>query len=905
MIQRYSSRRSPLKDFLATQLQGAHRYDRIAGFFSSSLLEVAGEALERMTPEGGKTCARIICNSCLNPLDVQTARAAKWGMHREWCAALPAEIGAPMKARLQRLYDFIGSGLLKVKVLPDEAFGLIHGKAGVITRTDGSQVCFIGSANESRTAWVCNYELVWLDESEEGVRWVQEEFDALWSSPQAVDLAEAVVQDMARLIHRVVVPDIDSWKKEEARPAEPIVELPIYRRENGLWAHQKFFIKLAFDAHKNGGARYLLADQVGLGKTVQLALAAKLMALYGDKPILILVPKPLMIQWQEELWNLLEMPSARWNGRQWIDEQGLAYPEFGPQGMRKCPRRIGIMSTGLIVRGSETVDWIKDLSYECVILDEAHRARRSNLGPTHREEKAEPNNLLRFLMDIAPRTRSLLLATATPVQLDPIEAWDLLNALNEGENGVLGSLYSRWRTRPREGIDLVLEQTTPVEETTDLWEWMRDPLPSQEEGMDFQLLRRSLNIAPSEYWASPEAIHELRRPDVQRIKRLSRHFFSKHNPFIRHIVRRTRDFLENEIDPHTNEPYLQQIEVRLFGESSTEAVGLPPFLRDAYNAAEEFCAILARRPGLNSGFMKTILLRRVGSTIEAGRLTARQMLATNADGAEEEWEEDAQESPSSIYPLTDDERGALSRFLKILEENRDEDPKLRQVERVLTTNNTVAGGWLSLGCIIFSQFYDSVLWLGLHLSKRMPDEKIGVYAGATKSGIIENGVFVRINRDEVKKRITTGELRLVIGTDAASEGLNLQRLGSLINLDLPWNPTRLEQRKGRIQRIGQLRPEVLIYNMRYRGSVEDRVHELLSERLENIRNMFGQIPDTLEDAWVAAALRDEEEAKRIIDAVPKRHPFEIRYDQIESVDWESCSRVLDSAIQLEALREGW
>jgi len=145
----------------------------------------------------------------------------------------------------------------------------------------------------------------------------------------------------------------------------------------------------------------------------------------------------------------------------------------------------------------------------------------------------------------------------------------------------------------------------------------------------------------------------------------------------------------------------------------------------------------------------------------------------------------------------------------------------------------------------------------------------------------------------------------VIGTEAASEGLNLQRLGSLINLDLPWNPTRLEQRKGRIQRIGQLRSEVLIYNMRYKGSVEDRVHQLLSERLANIRNMFGQIPDTLEDVWVAAALRDEEEAKRVIDAVPKRHPFEMRYDRIENVDWESCSRVLDSASQLEALRKGW
>jgi len=58
---------------------------------------------------------------------------------------------------------------------------------------------------------------------------------------------------------------------------------------------------------------------------VHLALAAKLMALYGAKPIMILVPKPLMTQWQDELWNLLEMPLARWNGRQWIDEQGVAY----------------------------------------------------------------------------------------------------------------------------------------------------------------------------------------------------------------------------------------------------------------------------------------------------------------------------------------------------------------------------------------------------------------------------------------------------------------------------------------------------------------------------------------------------------------------------------------------------
>ena len=46
------------------------------------------------------------------------------------------------------------------------------------------------------------------------------------------------------------------------------------------------------------------------------------------------------------------------------------------------------------------------------------------------------------------------------------------------------------------------------------------------------------------------------------------------------------------------------------------------------------------------------------------------------------------------------------------------------------------------------------------------------------------------------------------------------------------------------------------------------------------------------------------EARRVIDAVPKRHPFEMRYDRIENVDWETCSRVLDATSQVEALREG-
>ncbi len=147
---------------------------------------------------------------------------------------------------------------------------------------------------------------------------------------------------------------------------------------------------------------------------------------------------------------------------------------------------------------------------------------------------------------------------------------------------------------------------------------------------------------------------------------------------------------------------------------------------------------------------------------------------------------------------------------------------------------------------------------------------------------------------------------MLLGTDAASEGLNLQRLGTLINIDLPWNPTRLEQRKGRIQRIGQIRDEIWIANLRYRDSMEDRVHEVLADRLEANHDLFGQIPDTLEDVWVQVAMDNEQDARKLIDrTVATRNPFDAKYSKVEDADWESCSPVLDPRSVYELCSNGW
>ena len=341
----------------------------------------------------------------------------------------------------------------------------------------------------------------------------------------------------------------------------------------------------------------------------------------------------------------------------------------------------------------------------------------------------------------------------------------------------------------------------------------------------------------------------------------------------------------------------------LHGEGDQDALELPPYLEEAFTHAEAFCEELGKRENFSSGFMETLLLRRVGSSIIAGKRTAEKMLGgvLNED-SEETTEDEEPEQTSKLYPLSDEERGHLQSFLDSLIQAAqiNTDPKLVEIRRYLKDR-----GWKRLGCILFSQYFDTAEWVAQKLSEDYPDEIVALYAGANRSRIYTGGDYETKKRDQIKNMVQSGEITLLIGTDAASEGLDLQRLGTLINIDLPWNPTRLEQRKGRIVRIGQPRDSVDLLNLRYRGSVEDRVHQVLAQRLQNIHSIFGQIPDTLEDIWVMIAKRNDAAAYQKIDAVPEVHPFEFRWERIEEIDWETCYQVLEEGGQLSELRKTW
>jgi superfamily II DNA or RNA helicase len=184
-----------------------------------------------------------------------------------------------------------------------------------------------------------------------------------------------------------------------------------------------------------GQARMLLADQVGLGKTLSLGASAMIAALLDDGPVLILCPSNLTLQWQVELKDRLGIPSAVWlsNRKVWLDQNGHVIKTRGPEDIVRCPLWIGIVSTGLIFHDTIERTLLLERRYGTVVLDEAHRApRRGGLG----ERKAEPNNLLNFMLRVGPRTKNLLLGTATPIQTEVQELWDLMRVLNSGSDFV-------------------------------------------------------------------------------------------------------------------------------------------------------------------------------------------------------------------------------------------------------------------------------------------------------------------------------------------------------------------------------------------------------------------------------------------------------------------------------------
>lgn len=896
-IRRFSSRRQQLgRVFLAEKLRGAKSYRRIAGYFRSSIFELVGEEIAHI-PD-----VRIVCNSELDAADIAVSKAARETALKGIWNSVPPDVEALLdRERYRRLYDLLTAGNVQVRVVPKDTV-FLHGKAGVIESESG-KTSFLGSINETRSAFAANYEILWEDPSPEGVAWVEEEFDALWE--HAHPLPEAIVTEIKRVADRIEIAFAEAGANEV--PAAALAESPLYRGGEQLQPWQRAFVAM-FLQHRQtyGRTRLLLADEVGLGKTLSLAASAMVAALLDDGPVLILCPSTLTFQWQTELKDRLGVPSAVWHSTRkvWIDPEGRTIRTRGAEDITRCPYRVALVSTGLVFHDSaERAELLgRKGQYGTVILDEAHKARRrGGLG----ERRDEANNLLDFMLKIGPKTRHLLLGTATPIQTDVRELWDLMSILQSGADFVLGRGHFAVWPNIDKALPYVKGATNPADEK-DVWELIRNPLPPASEDPLFAALRQQMDVADDDFYVDT-AFGSLDYPTRNLLEHmLDGGFFRQTNPIVRHTVLRKRLRLEEEgliervgvtIHPQAGGGYQGPAFVGL-GLMTNHAFDL------AYKAAEDFTEELGKRTKA-AGFMKSLLLQRICSSFASGRSTADKMLARTLL----EDEEDAQLLLDALDGLTPKEAKYLQTIVSELSRPEARDPKLDAVRYFLTDYRVDGKTWLDHGCILFSQYYDTARWVGEQLAKNLPNEPLAVYAGVGKSGLLRGGEFAAVEREKIKDAVKRRELRLVVATDAACEGLNLQTLGTLINIDLPWNPSRLEQRLGRIKRFGQTRRDVDMLNLVYHDTRDEKVYEVLSRRMKDKYDIFGGLPDTIDDAWIESEAKLEEMMDKYVHLRQKaRDVFELRYQSQIDADanrWEECSRVFARSDVMKKLSEPW
>jgi hypothetical protein len=177
------------------------------------------------------------------------------------------------------------------------------------------------------------------------------------------------------------------------------------------------------------------------------------------------------------------------------------------------PWRIGIVSTGLIVNGDDAAERgaLAAKRFGVVILDEAHKARvsrRTRDGGT----EATPNNLMTFLRKVAEKAGSVLLGTATPIQLEAVELWDLVSGLGQGAPQVLGSPFNGAEWWREASIQYLSGDRPWPQGDTARWGLFRNPMPPAAEHAVFRDIRDDAAL-PSRQVVGPR-FDEL-RPDMR------------------------------------------------------------------------------------------------------------------------------------------------------------------------------------------------------------------------------------------------------------------------------------------------------------------------------------------------------------------------------------------------------
>jgi SNF2 family DNA or RNA helicase len=951
----YGPHDDPLRRFFIPALAASIRYDRAAGFFSSTMLAVAAAGVSRLIRNGGKM--RLLCGADLSEEDVEAIRAGHATLQQQVERRLMDRWSLPeseyVHNRLQALAWLVGTGQLEIKVvLPTDkqgrplpasrAEGYYHPKEGLFTDAAGNQVGFSGSINETATALEDNYESFVVFNSWETAAYVANiriKFEKLWEGKEqgwvALPVPEAVRQRLLRLRPssaptcefgvdppqkppkepEPVAPSTDAEQRERIifQFLRDVPYLPNAHRLGRItcavrpWPHQR---RVADIIVQKFPERFLLCDEVGLGKTVEAGLALRQLILSGKaRRVLILAPKSVLLQWQEELYEKFSLEVSRYDGGTFFDARGRELP-WNKAGNPWNAHPVILASSHLAKRRDRQPELLAAEDWDLVVIDEAHHARRKDFL---NREQFRPNRLLELLLGpgdqcgLGDKTRGLLLLTATPMQIHPLEVFDLLKLLGLGGRWGVEDNFLRYfeeLRRPWEEIDWPFMLSMLADYFSTGGEWDEPFCRVAEERLGpvtWDQLRR--------LYQSPNAAAILRQLDGK-AQGVLRELVARHTPLRRYVFRNTRTLLRE----YHRRGLLQ--DTIPFREPRSEWIEMKPdewalyqrieeYIRDHYQKYE------AERKGL--GFLMTVYRRRLTSSFYAIQRSLERRLAFLQGETQAPWlseedldQEDLDEDVSELLPAEEEHEAAsgmstlfqgeieyIERFLTDLQA-LGTDSKFEQLAKdlreLLRHRDSV---------IIFTQYTDTMDYLREKL-RQVYGSQVACYSG--RGGERWNGTaWVGTPKEHIKNAFREKrEVKILLCTESASEGLNLQTCGVLINYEMPWNPMRVEQRIGRIDRIGQVYDRVWIRNYFYNRTVEAMVYQRLDARIASFENVVGELQPILSQVArviETAAMANDKQRSELIAREVEEINRQVRSQELSALDLD---RYVMEEVYLEA-----
>lgn len=572
----------------------------------------------------------------------------------------------------------------------------------------------------------------------------------------------------------------------------------------------------------------VLADEVGLGKTIEAALVLSQYWAERRRRLIVVCPAALRKQWANELAEKFHLSSQVLDAKTWSEQRkaGIVDPFDQPT--------ITVISYNFAAR---MADKLRLVPWDLVVFDEAHKLRNAH-RESHRTGQA---------IKQAFGACHKLLLTATPLQNSLMELYGLSSVIDAQLFGDATS-FRRQYLRGGEDIQGLRERLQEFVKRTlrrDVLEYIR------------YTERKPLTVpfAPSE--------------DEQRLYYLVSAYLQRENSY--GVPHRQR--------------HLVTLVVRKLLASSTSAI---------INTLETLIKRLKTLEEKQSSD-DDWLQKLIGTDeLETDLLDEMATLEDGAGPYNEQPDEESQQEPVELDRLRA-EIAELEQYLD-LAHRITEDAKS---EALLTALKQGFEHMTEMGAqrkaVIFTESRRTQDYLYQYLERHGYLGKVATFSGTNNSGG-NNAIYQRwLHRNQGSDQVTGSpavdrrtaiidhfreEAEILIATEAAAEGVNLQFCSLVINYDLPWNPQRVEQRIGRCHRYGQKFDVVVINFLNQKNDADRRVLELLSEKFHLFDGLFGASDEVLgrvesgvdfekRIAEIYTSCRSEEEIEAAFSALQK------------------------------------